>query len=128
VPHGDFLRAGVPLALSSDAPVTSPEPLKAIHAAVVRRTGDGVTLDDGAQTIDVATALHAHTLGAAASIHRERTVGSIEVGKHADFAVLAADPTAIAIDELLELQVLQTWIGGELVSGGEVRQGTALRA
>jgi predicted amidohydrolase YtcJ len=115
VPHGDFLAAGVPLALSSDAPVTTPEPLKAIHAAVTRRTSGGTTLDDGAQKIDVMTALRGHTLGGAASIHRERELGSIEVGKHADFAVLSADPTAVPADELRELDVLQTWIAGERV-------------
>lgn len=116
-PLGEFVAAGIPFVISSDSPVTSPEPLKAIAAAVTRRTRGGRQLGDDDLRIDVLTALRAHTLGAAASMHREATIGSVEVGKYADFAVLSDDPTLVAAERLPELAVLQTWIGGELVSG-----------
>lgn len=125
VPLGEFRDSGVPIVLSSDAPVTPPTPLEAIASAVARRTLQGKLLDPGRQGIDVELALHGHTLGAARAMHRERDIGSIEIGKHGDFAVLATDPTTVPIEELPGVPVLATWIGGRPVyAGGDRRAPT----
>ena len=60
----------------------------------------------------VDAALHAITLGAAYTLHMDHLVGSIEVGKHADFCVLRDDPAAVAPKDLKDLEVLGTVIGG----------------
>jgi predicted amidohydrolase YtcJ len=44
-------------------------------------------------------------------------VGSLEVGKFADFVVLDQDPLTIAPEGLGSIEVLQTWVGGEQVYG-----------
>ncbi len=46
---------------------------------------------------------------------REGDLGSLEPGKLADFAVLSADPTAIAPEAIAAVEVLGTVVGGKVV-------------
>lgn len=115
MPLGELRDADVPVVLSSDAPVCPPLPLEAVSAAVRRRTLSGTRLGSGAQCLTVAEALRAHTLTAAASVHRENAVGSLEPGKLADFAVFDRDPLTVDTDELTDIEVQQTWVGGQRV-------------
>ncbi len=87
------LAHGVPLAIHSDAPITPLGPLFTAWCAVNRLTSSGRVLGE-AERISVDDALHAITLGAACSLHLDDRIGSIEVGKFADFCVLDDDPTA----------------------------------
>jgi predicted amidohydrolase YtcJ len=113
-PSGLFERAGVPVVLSSDTPVTMPDVFRAMWAAVTRQTQGGGML--GAEcAISVETALAGYTIRGAEALHRESQVGSIEVGKLADFAIVDRDPLAVAIEELPEIRVVETIIGGETV-------------
>lgn len=105
------LDAGVNIAIHSDAPVTPLGPLFTAWCAVNRQTMTGRTLGP-AQCISVSQALHAITLGAAHSLHLDSEIGSIEVGKEADFAVLGADPTAVDPVDLKDVPVLGTVSGG----------------
>ncbi|MGW4823440.1 amidohydrolase [Streptomyces sp. NPDC004227] len=114
-PLGEFRDAGVPLVLSSDAPVCPPSPMEAVYAAVARRTLSGRTLAEDAEPLSVEDALKAHTWGAAASVHREHAVGSLAPGLLADLVILSADPTAVPVEELLNITVRQTWVGGRPV-------------
>ena len=111
-PIGAFVRAGLTVALSSDAPVSAPHPLRAVRAAVDRRTVLGTVLGGPELRIDVATGLRAHTIDAARSVHRERSIGSLEPGKLADLVVLSADPTAVPLAQLDAIRVEETWVGG----------------
>lgn len=111
-PLGEFVAAGVPVTISSDAPVAEPRPLEAMQAAVTRVTRRGTKLGHDALRIDAATALRAHTLEGAVSIGREHELGSLAVGKRADFAVLSADPLAVPGEELAAIRVLETWVDG----------------
>lgn len=116
-PMAWFKKYNVPFTLSSDAPVTDPNPMEAIHAAVTRKTILGNTL--GAhQAISVEDALRAYTITAAKSVRRADTVGSIEPGKLADFAVLDRSPLSLKEDELDELRnikVVETWVDGKKI-------------
>lgn len=112
-PLGEFAAAGVPITLSSDAPVADPIPLEAIQTAVTRVTRRGHTLGPDSLRISAADALRAHTYEGAVSIGREDDLGSLAVGKCADFAVLSDDPLAVPGDEIAAIRVLQTWVGGE---------------
>ncbi len=104
-------RAGVPFAIHSDAPITPLGPLFTAWCAVNRVTASGRVLGES-ERIDVATALHAITLGAAYTLHMDHLVGSIEVGKYADFCVLQDDPLSMPPDKLKDARVLGTVIGG----------------
>ena len=65
-----------------------------------------------AEKITVAEALYAITLGAAYTLQLDHEVGSIEVGNHADFAVLDADPTGVEDADLRDINVWGTVQGG----------------
>lgn len=115
-PLGLFAHAGIRFALSSDAPVAPPAPLVAVQAAVERRTVLGTTLGGADLRVDAERALRAYSIDAAHAGHVDGSVGSIEPGKLADFAVLDGDPTAPQAGAIGSIAVRETWIGGEQVA------------
>jgi hypothetical protein len=108
---GTALALGVPFAMHSDAPITPIGPLFTAWCAVNRRTASGRVLGEG-ERIGVDDALRAITLGAAYTLRLDGEIGSIEVGKRADLAVLADDPLAVPAEALREVRVLGTMVGG----------------
>lgn len=112
-PLGEFVAAGVPITISSDAPVAEPIPLEAIQTAVTRVTRRGHKLGPDGLRVSAAAALRAHTYEGAVSLGREDDLGSLEAGKYADFAVLGGDPLAVDAAEISQIPVLETWVGGE---------------
>lgn len=111
-PLGEFLEAGVPVTISSDAPVAEPRPLEAMQAAVTRVTRRGHKLGPDTLRISPEAALRAHTLEGAISLGRENELGSLEPGKRADFVVLGADPLNVDPDTIAAIPVLATWVDG----------------
>ncbi|QCR18144.1 amidohydrolase [Agrococcus sp. SGAir0287] len=111
-PLGEMLAAGVPVTISSDAPVAEPIPLEAIETAVTRRTLRGHRLGSDDLRISALAALRAHTIEGATTLGREDDLGSLEVGKCADFAVLTGDPLAVDPETIAQIAVQQTWVGG----------------
>jgi len=113
------LASGVPMSIHSDAPVTPLGPLFTAWAAVNRITASGRVQGEG-EKIAVADALHAITLGAAYTLHMDAEVGSIEVGKRADFAVLDTDPTACDQSDLKDISVWGTVQGGRIFAATDL--------
>ena len=103
---------GVTFTIHSDAPVTPMAPLFTAWCAVNRLTESGRTLGEY-EKITVAEALEAITLGAAATLQMDHEVGSIEVGKWADFAILEDDPETIGADKLKDVGIWGTVLAGE---------------
>ncbi|MCA8216279.1 amidohydrolase [Burkholderia cepacia] len=110
---GSARRLGIPFALHSDAPITPLNPLFTAWCAVQRETASGRVLGVG-ERLSVDDALHAITLGAAYTLRMDHLVGSIEVGKFADFAVLDDDPSVCTPARLKELAVWGTVLGGRV--------------
>ena len=108
-----LMQAGLVLPGSSDRPVASGAPLLGIHDMVNRRTRTGVPFN-AAEAITPAEALRAYTWGSAYASKQERVKGSITPGKLADFTVLSEDPTAVAPDRIAGLEVLATFVDGDL--------------
>lgn len=100
--------------LHSDCPITPISPLFSIWAAVNRITREGKILGPE-QRIDIITALKSMTVYGAELIFQEDQLGSIEVGKLADLVVLDQDPTAVDIQEIKNIEIKSTFIGGKLV-------------
>lgn len=102
-------EAGVRYSLHSDAPVTPMNPLELVWSANNRIMQSGGVL--GAhQRISVQRALRAVTIDAAWQNGLEHDRGSIEVGKHADFIVLSADPHEHGGKN--DVRVTETFIAG----------------
>jgi hypothetical protein len=115
----DLLASGAKLALGSDAPVETFDPLVGIHAAVTRQRADGSPHADGwhgEQRLTVAEAIHGYTLGAAYAGYSEHELGSIEVGKLADLTVLSQDLTQLAPREILNVKVVRVMVDGNWVT------------
>ena len=113
----DFLKGGVRLALSSDFATSPFSPLVQLYDAVFRESPSG--LYDGAwypeQRISFDEALYAYTqIGADLSGWGDK-IGSITVGKWADFAILdirLSDPVG---KELKDASVSKTFFAGKEV-------------
>ena len=108
------LDAGIPLAGSSDSPVSSYQPLIGIKVAVTERTTSGAEFAPG-EAISVEEAIALYTRRAAYASFDENRKGTITAGKLADFAVLGADPRTVAPDEIDRIPVMATISGGRTV-------------
>ena len=112
---GSLVRAGATFALHSDfnLVVTPLSPLTAASVAVTRLGADGETVLAPGERIFVDRALRAITIDAAFVLNQDDSIGSIEVGKFADFVVLADDPYEVAPESLGDIEVVGTILGGE---------------
>lgn len=108
------LDTGLYTAIHCDVPVTPLSPLFTAWCAVNRTTMSGQVLG-ASQCVSVPEALRLITLGAAETLRMDSDVGSIEVGKCADFAVLGDDPMVVDPTALKDVPVLGTVIGGEVL-------------
>lgn len=103
--------------ISSDAPVTTPNPMEAICTATTRKTIQGTVLCPK-QAISVEDGLKAYTINGAKALRRDHIAGSIEVGKLADFAVLSSSPLDLKENELEKMRdivVTETWLNGKKI-------------
>lgn len=113
----DLLKGGAVLALGSDCPVASPNPLWGIHAAVTRQRRDG-TPPGGwhpEQALTLAEAVWGYTMGPAYAAGRASRQGSLTPGKLADLVVLGRDIFAIPPAEIADARVDMTVVGGQIV-------------
>ncbi|GAA1083490.1 amidohydrolase [Kitasatospora arboriphila] len=114
-PFGDLLRSGAVLAAGSDWPVSSPDPLAALHNAVNRQDpGSDRPVFLPEQRITLDAALTAYTAGSAYVNHLDDT-GVVAPGRLADLAVLDRDIFARPVEEIAHARVQQTFVGGQRV-------------
>lgn len=112
------LDCGVPMTIHSDAPVTPLGPLFTAWCSVNRLTASGRTQGEH-EKITVDEALWAVTMGAAHTLHMDGQIGSIEVGKRADFAVLESDPREAEPEKLKDVEVWGTVQGGRVFAAAD---------
>lgn len=107
---------GATLAFSSDWNVAEMDPMTWLYTAVTRADLQGHDAWNLDETVDLATAVRAATLGSATAIHAEHERGSIRTGALADLVVLSADPFAVDDPlELLSIRATATVVGGRVV-------------
>ena len=114
-------EAGVRLALGSDFPVEQVDPLLGLQAAVTRQDAEGRP-EGGwlpAQRLTPAQALQGFTRDAAYAGFAEDDVGTLAVGKRADFVLLDGDPLAVPAGRIADLRVLATYLDGQPVFRGD---------
>jgi predicted amidohydrolase YtcJ len=114
-----FLDAGVRLAFGSDAPVEDPNPFYGLHAAVTRQRADGHPIGGWRpeERISLDAAVHAHTVGSHEAVGRG-DVGRLVPGQLADLVAIDRNLWELQEahpEEIRGAQVLQTWVGGDLV-------------
>jgi predicted amidohydrolase YtcJ len=112
--HRSFLDAGIPVAPASDYTPGPYEPMMAIQSMVTRKDMQGRVWGDS-QRISVDQAMQICTMNGAYSSFEEDIKGSLTPGKLADFVMLADDPHNVDPDEIKQIQVLRTVLGGRTV-------------
>ena len=112
-----MLDNGIVLASGSDFPVELVNPFHGLYAAVSRQDRGGLPAGGWypEEALNRAEALHSFTLAAAYAGLQEDRFGSLESGKWADFIVVDRDYFTVDVSEIDDIQVLQTWIGGNKV-------------
>jgi predicted amidohydrolase YtcJ len=114
-PAASATKRGIRYTLHNDTPVTPTRPLELIWCAVNRLTADGHVLGPE-QCITPIQALRAHTIDAAWQVFREDDLGSIEVGKSADFALLSKNPLENP-ETIKDIDILATIKDGDVIFG-----------
>jgi predicted amidohydrolase YtcJ len=109
-----LLDAGATLVNGSDAPVEELEPLAGMRAGVLR-TLDGRAAWHPEQSVTVEEALRAMTSAPAWLCGEERRRGRLVPGLLADLVVLDRDPVTCAREELADVTVVATMLGGRWV-------------
>ncbi|MCE9544903.1 MAG: amidohydrolase [Planctomycetia bacterium] len=113
-PNRAALDLGIPVAGTSDSPVSEPRPLLRIQSMVTRTSAEGKVYG-ARQRVSVEQAIEIWTLGSAFASFDEKEKGSITPGKLADFAVLSTDPRKVPADKIKDIRVLMTVVGGRIV-------------
>ena len=115
--YRSLLKNDAHLIFGSDWYVAPPSPLKGIYAAVTR-----ATLDDKNPTgwipdqkISVEKALKAYTINPAYASFDEDIKGTLKPGKLADIVILNQDITQIDPEDIWDVKVIKTIVGGEVV-------------
>jgi predicted amidohydrolase YtcJ len=105
------------LAFGSDWPVVTLNPWPGVQNALTRKTAEGDPPNGFVpqERISLEDAIRAYTLGAAFAGHREKIEGSIEPGKLADLIILARDLFKIEPNQIADMEVLLTMVGGKTV-------------
>jgi predicted amidohydrolase YtcJ len=112
------LEKGAILALGSDCPVETLDPLVGIHAAVTRRRADGTPGPEGwrpEQRLTVEQAVRGYTQGPAYAAGMEDRLGTIAEGFLADLTILDKDIFTIDPMDILKTEVLGTVVDGKFV-------------
>jgi predicted amidohydrolase YtcJ len=113
-PARAWLDSGVTVGIGTDSPVTDFDPWLNVYGFVTRDTQVAGVL--GPQHgISVAEALAGYTVGSAAVLRQSDMLGSLEAGKHADFICLDRDPLSAPVDQVRDMKVLRTFVGGRSV-------------
>jgi len=108
-PYRRFLDEGIRIAFGSDCGYCPPWPMNPLYGlwAAVRHPIEG-------SSISLEEAVKGYTLDAAYSSFEEGIKGSLEPGKLADIAILSQDLTAIDPDEIKDVTVDLTMVGGKI--------------
>lgn len=111
----NILRAGGRLMMNSDLPGEPWTPMETLYFAVTRQKLDGTPKGGWYkdQALSVDEALRAMTIENAYGAFQEDMLGSLSVGKWADFIVLNQDPYIVPPQTLKDIKVEQVFIAGQ---------------
>ncbi|MFT5442283.1 MAG: putative amidohydrolase YtcJ [Myxococcota bacterium] len=111
MPVGSAIAAGHRVSLHADSPMYPPEPFRLMRTAVTRKARGGEVIG-AKEAITAEQALRAVTIDAAWHLFADDRVGSLTVGKAADYTVADANPLQVNPDDLDRIQVLETRVAG----------------
>ncbi|QZY55624.1 amidohydrolase [Crassaminicella profunda] len=112
-----YMDMGIVCVGSSDAPIESFNPLYGIYTAVTRKDLEGNPKNGWVpeESLDIHRAVDLFIKNASYLSHEEEEKGSIEVGKYADFVVLAEDLLKVDEEHIKDILVENTIVGGKIL-------------
>lgn len=113
-PVKDALKRNIIVNFHQDTPITKPDMMHSVWAAVNRKSRNGVLIGED-QKIDVYDALKAITINGAYQYFEEDSKGTIEVGKRADLVILDKSPLEVESMEIRNIAVLETIKDGKVI-------------
>lgn len=108
------LKLGARCSLTQGSTFGSLSPLKILQTAVTRKNNQG-SIMQRQERLMVDEALKSLTLYPAYQLQQENTIGSLEVGKIADFVILSASPKKVPNNKINTIQVIETWVNGKQI-------------
>ncbi len=114
-PTGWARKRGMIFSSHHDAPVAFPDSMRVLDATVTRRARGSGRIVGPEQRVDVITALKAMTIWPAYHHFEEKTKGSLEPGKLADFVILSNDPTKVEPAAIADIKVTETIKEGKTI-------------
>jgi predicted amidohydrolase YtcJ len=116
-PWRDILSGGAVWSFGSDWPVVTLNPWSAVQILLTRETPEGTPSGGWLpnERLTLEQAIHGYTLGGAIAAKREKTEGSIEVGKLADVIIISQDLFKVEPNQIGKTKVLMTMVGGKVV-------------
>jgi len=116
-PWRSILSGGAALAFGSDWPVVTLNPWPALEMLLTRETPEGTPAGGWLpeQRLTLEEAIYGYTMGGAYAAKREKTEGSIEVGKLADVIIISQDLFKIEPNQIGNTKVMMTIVGGDVV-------------
>ncbi len=113
-----LVERGVPVSFHSDFSMAPAEPLTLAWTAVNRTTSEGTRVSQD-QRISVYEALKAITIDAARTLNLEAEIGSLEVGKMANFTILGGNPLKVDAMRLKDLEIRGVVYKGSYYPNGD---------
>ena len=110
-------KSGATLAFGTDYDVEPINPFRGLYACVTRELPEGGPAGgwQPQEKISLEDCIRAYTIGSAYAQFEEGKKGDLKVGKYADFIILPQDLTKATPKEILNMEVLQTVVGGRTV-------------
>ena len=112
---GDLYRMGVHTSYGTDSPVEDLNTMNNLYCAVTRKRLDGEKIYRPDQQVDISDAIDMYTIHSAYASFDENRKGRLMPGYLADFAVLDRDIFSIPLDEIKEVKVTKTVLGGKVI-------------
>ena len=113
-PHRSMIDDGVMAPGHSDSPICDPNPLRGVYSMVARKTDSGGDLDSS-EAVSIWEALEAYTVLGAYAGREEQIKGSLSTGKLADICLLDRDIFTLPAEEIPQVEVEATVLGGDVV-------------
>ena len=114
-PNKSLAKLGTRLSMSADAPTAPLDPWLQIEVIMLRKEPEQTEQLIPEEGLTLEQAIEAYTMGAAYQMGWEDIIGSIEVGKRADFVVPSQNIFEIDSSEIHKTNVLLTMLNGKVV-------------
>ena len=105
------------MSFGSDWPVVTLDPWPGVQILLTRETPEGTPAGGWLpnERLTLPQAIEGYTIGGAYAARRDKTEGSIEVGKLADLIIISQNPFKVAPNQIGRTQVMMTMVGGKVV-------------